>query len=963
MIRIAPLTALIALAFLVGLQPGPAGAVVLQPGYSQSQVGDVDGRTRAWGIATADFNGDGHTDFISGDTFGDIHLFTSNGDGTFTDHGVVINQSFHNAYAVAAGDFNNDGHADFVLTKTGGTGSTGDGEVTVYTGNGDGTFNSTGFPQEGIVIGDAGTDAVALTAGDVDGDGDIDIITGDITASDNARADITLFRNQLVETGSFTFTEEVIVSAENLSPPDPEQPPYFPPTSYLHAYGLALGDVDGDGDADLLVTDRAAYLYVYENDGSGSFAPIRYENVPGRPFVFGRLHAAFHSHLAITAADLNDDGTIDFATGGDAGDWEGMVDVWLNEGLDGSGNPTFLGAGIVGGAGTDARGLATGQLNPDVDGYPDIVFGNFEGDLYGLFGDLTDTDGDGIIDAEDNCPATFNPAQLRLDRENAVQLDTDGDGAGDACDDDDDGDGIVDADDNCLLTPNADQADVDGDGRGDACDPKDDRDGHPGVGSYEFQQAERIEWGRKPVIILRADALSLSFRREIAETLATEALERDIAFSMAVIPWDEERFAPTLSADFLNSVASDQNFEIVQHGTYHTCVLDSGVGPEFNCGMDFHESFNLMRVGHDSLQGSVDFSDASHQLSGFIPPEDGFDDAATEAMMALGYNYIASAWWAEAPNFIHVDDNGLVHVPWSQTACGNGAATFINCQTTNLEAHSGVDCDVEEICKPYLGPNAAKDYEPWSDYADNSLVDRCRYDMMERYGVCSLLFELTVYDAGGGVLDPTAIEGYEIVLDELLDLQEETGAVFMTLGDYAASQLIEDTQAPDVTINAPESIDYEHHETVEIDFEVTDDLSGVYSVDATLDGTPVADGDTINMLDLSLGEHTLAVTAEDTAGNVTEETVTFNVIATFDSLRALIESLLQSGEITDPGVASSMIAKVDAAEDAYERGNTRAAANALNALLNEINAQSGKKISEEAAELLRTDIMYVLDSL
>lgn len=40
-----------------------------------------------------------------------------------------------------------------------------------------------------------------------------------------------------------------------------------------------------------------------------------------------------------------------------------------------------------------------------------------------------------------------------------------------------DGDGVPDAEDNCPNTPNAGQADADGDGQGDACDPDDDDDG------------------------------------------------------------------------------------------------------------------------------------------------------------------------------------------------------------------------------------------------------------------------------------------------------------------------------------------------------------------------------------------------------------------------------------------------------------------------------------------------------
>ncbi len=49
----------------------------------------------------------------------------------------------------------------------------------------------------------------------------------------------------------------------------------------------------------------------------------------------------------------------------------------------------------------------------------------------------TDSDGDGVPDAEDNCPMTGNPAQTN----------TDGDAQGDACDGDDDNDGVADAED------------------------------------------------------------------------------------------------------------------------------------------------------------------------------------------------------------------------------------------------------------------------------------------------------------------------------------------------------------------------------------------------------------------------------------------------------------------------------------------------------------------------------------
>ncbi|MCP3144942.1 thrombospondin type 3 repeat-containing protein [Pyxidicoccus xibeiensis] len=80
---------------------------------------------------------------------------------------------------------------------------------------------------------------------------------------------------------------------------------------------------------------------------------------------------------------------------------------------------------------------------------------------------LGDADGDGVLDASDNCPAVSN----------ANQSDLDTDGAGDACDTDDDADGVEDLVDNCPVDANANQADVDGDTVGDVCDPDDDEDG------------------------------------------------------------------------------------------------------------------------------------------------------------------------------------------------------------------------------------------------------------------------------------------------------------------------------------------------------------------------------------------------------------------------------------------------------------------------------------------------------
>jgi len=87
-----------------------------------------------------------------------------------------------------------------------------------------------------------------------------------------------------------------------------------------------------------------------------------------------------------------------------------------------------------------------------------------------------DTDGDGVIDAKDNCPRRANPRQEDQDR----------DGVGDVCD-------------NCVATKNPSQKDLDGDGIGDSCDSDKDNDGClntyvPRDGQVEWVAADRRDY-------------------------------------------------------------------------------------------------------------------------------------------------------------------------------------------------------------------------------------------------------------------------------------------------------------------------------------------------------------------------------------------------------------------------------------------------------------------------------------
>ncbi len=148
-----------------------------------------------------------------------------------------------------------------------------------------------------------------------------------------------------------------------------------------------------------------------------------------------------------------------------------------------------------------------------------VIAANISGTTYGnniSFITETDTDNDGIININDNCPTVSNPEQIDGDGDgigdvcdncptisNQNQLDADSDGIGDVCDLDIDGDGVDNGVDNCPLTSNVTQHDTNGDGIGDACTVY-----HCVSNSIEFQQAltDAESNGKYDIIMLEQGA-------------------------------------------------------------------------------------------------------------------------------------------------------------------------------------------------------------------------------------------------------------------------------------------------------------------------------------------------------------------------------------------------------------------------------------------------------------------------
>jgi cytochrome c len=167
-----------------------------------------------------------------------------------------------------------------------------------------------------------------------------------------------------------------------------------------------------------------------------------------------------------------------------------------------------------------------------------------------------------------------------------------------------------------------------------------------------------------------------------------------------------------------------------------------------------------------------------------------------------------------------------------------------------------------------------------------------------------------------------------------------------------------DAFPPVVTLTSPVARDYVHSESVAVSFAAADGLSGVQSVSASVDGNAVQDSQSISLVALALGAHTLEVVASDAAGNQTRQSVSFRIVATIDSLIASVGIYVQQGKI-DASNQRGLLAKLNDAKAAFERGNMSSASAKLHDVIDQCQAQSGRGISPDAATLLALDAEYV----
>jgi hypothetical protein len=331
-------------------------------------------------VAASDFRGNGQTDLVltnqcqtqNNCSVGNVSVLLGNGDGTFQAPQNYISDGVF-AYSTGAGDWTGDKQPGLLVVNQCQSGSSCSGTLTVLMGNGDGTFHARSIYASG------GYDADSVAEGDLNRDGNLDLVVANLCQTNSCNQGNNGTIRVLLGNGDGTF-----------------EAAHDYPTGGFGSSSVAVGDFNGDGNPDVVVTNQCS---TSDCKDGGSFS-ILLGNGDGTLQAAQSYSSGAYMTSSIAIADFDKDGNLDLALANQCQDSRcvnGAVSVLL-----GNGNGTFQPPQIFATAAYYTDSVAVGDFNGD--GNPDLALASQCQDS---------TCANGVVSVLlGNGNGTFQPAQI-----------------------------------------------------------------------------------------------------------------------------------------------------------------------------------------------------------------------------------------------------------------------------------------------------------------------------------------------------------------------------------------------------------------------------------------------------------------------------------------------------------------------------------------------------------------------